>query len=217
MNDLVIVGAGGFGREMYHWARAAIAADQFKVKGFLSSSRDDLEGFAIDAPVLGDPEDYQPLPGERYLFAIGRIEVKRRIIETLRKKGAQFLSLIHPSAIVAQTAQIGEGVVICPFVTVSDHVKLDEFTMLNFYSSCGHDAHVGPYSILSPYATLNGFATIEHEVFLGTHATVTPSQRVGHHSKVSANSVVTHDVRPYTLVYGVPGRHQKLMQQRDDG
>jgi sugar O-acyltransferase (sialic acid O-acetyltransferase NeuD family) len=208
--DLIIVGAGGFGREMYHWAKDCFPADRYRFKGFLSAKPTDLDGFAIDAPILGDPMVYEPQPNDRFVFAIGLIDVKRRLIDALAAKGAQFERLIHPTAIVCPTAQLGTGVVICPFVTVSDSVRVDDHAMLNFYASCGHDAHVGAYSVLCPYATLNGFAVIEEEVFLGTHTTVTPSRRVGHHSKVSANSMVSHNAPPYSLIYGVPGQMKRL-------
>jgi sugar O-acyltransferase (sialic acid O-acetyltransferase NeuD family) len=208
--DLVIVGAGGFGREMYHWARDSFPADQYRIKGFLSAKPNDLDNFEIKAPILGDPLTYAPQPNERFLFAIGLIDVKRKLIDALAAKGAQFEKLVHPTAIVCPTAKLGTGVVICPFATVSDSVKVDDFAMLNFYASCGHDAHVGAYSVLCPYATLNGFAMLEEEVFLGTHTTVTPSRRIGHHSKVSANSMVSHNAPPYSLIYGVPGQIKRL-------
>jgi sugar O-acyltransferase (sialic acid O-acetyltransferase NeuD family) len=208
--DLIIVGAGGFGREMYHWARDCFAAEQYRIKGFLSAKPTDLEGFEIKAPILGDPMQYIPQANDRFLFAIGLIDVKRRLIDALVSKGAQFERLVHPTAIVCNTAKLGAGVVICPFVTVSDSVRVDDFAMLNFYASCGHDAQVGAYSVLCPYATLNGFAVIEEEVFMGTHSTVTPSRRVGHHSKISANSLVSQNTQPHTLVFGVPGQHKRL-------
>ncbi len=210
MLDLVIVGAGGFGREMYHWARDCFSAEQYRIKGFLSAKANDLEGFEIQSPILGDPLQYAPQPNERFLFAIGLIDVKRRLIDALVARGAQFERLVHPTAVVCGTAKLGTGVVICPFATVSDSVRVDDFAMLNFYASCGHDAHVGAYSVLCPYATLNGFAVIEEEVFMGTHSTVTPSRRVGHHSKISANSLVSQNTQPHTLVYGVPGQHKRL-------
>jgi len=122
------------------------------------------------------------------------------------EKKVKFLKLIHPTAIVVDTAKIGDGVIICPFCLVSDNVRLDDFVMMNIYSSCGHDARVGKYCILSPYATLNGFVILENEVFLGTHSTVIPGKRVGYKSKVSANSVVMRNVPPNKIVIGVPGK-----------
>ncbi len=202
MLDLVIVGAGGFGREVYQWARDAFDPAGHRIKGFLSNRPDDLAGFGIKPPLLGDDEAYRIEESDRFLFAVGRPEVKRRMIERLKARGARFATLVHPTAVVAPTAKLGEGVVICPFCTVSDHVVLEDFAMLNFYSSVGHDARIGRYAILSPYSTVNGFSVLGEEVFLGSHVTVTARRKLGDGARVSANLAVHADVPPRTLVYG---------------
>jgi sugar O-acyltransferase (sialic acid O-acetyltransferase NeuD family) len=206
MVDVIIVGAGGFGREVYHWAKDSLAATQYRIKGFLSHHPEDLEGFGLEEKILGDDVTYAVQENDRFLLAIGDIEAKKRIIERMKARQGKFISLIHPTAIVKSSARIGEGVILCPFVLVSDHVVLGDFVMMNFYSSCGHDAKVGKYGIFSPYATVNGFVTMDDEVFLGTHATVTGYRRVGLGAKISANSVAMHDVPARAFVFGVPGK-----------
>jgi len=204
--NIIIVGAGGFGREVYLWAKDSFNFSKYKIKGFLSNNRNDLDNFDIKVRIIGDPDYYEIKENDRFIFAIGDIDTKKRMVTNLKKKGAKFLTLVHPTAIVADTTKIGEGVIICPFCLVSDSVILNDFVMMNTYSSCGHDARVGKYCILSPYATLNGFVILEDEVFLGTHATVISHKKVGYRSKISANSVVMRDVPPNKMVFGVPGK-----------
>jgi len=204
--NIIVVGAGGFGREVYLWAKDTFNFTKYQIKGFLSNNKSDLNNFDIKVRIIGNPDYYEVKENDRFLFAIGNIEVKKRIVTNLKKKGAKFLTLIHPTAIISNTVKIGEGVIICPYVIVSDCVQLGDFVMMNLYSSCGHDAKVGKYCILSPYATLNGFVILEDEVFLGTHATVIAHKKVGYQSKVSANSVVMRDVPPNRMVVGVPGK-----------
>lgn len=206
MYDIIIVGAGGFGREVNLWAKDSFSKDQYKIKGFLDDNPRILDNYDMDVGIIGELNSYEIKNQDRFLFAIGEIDVKIRLVARLKKKGAKFLTLIHPTAIVANTAKIGQGVIICPFVIVTDHAQLGDFVMMNIYSSCGHDVKVGNYCILSPYATLNGFVVLEKEVFLGTRATVIPYKKIGHKSKISANSVVMRDVPPYKIVFGVPGK-----------
>ena len=206
MYDIIIIGAGGFGREVYLWAKDSFPKDQYKITGFLDDNPRILDNYDMDVGIIGDLDGYEIKKQDRFVFAIGNIEIKKRLITKLKNKGAKFLTLIHPTAIVVDTARIGKGVVICPFCLVSDNVLLEDFVMLNIYSSCGHDAKVGSYCILSPHATLNGFVILEDEVFLGTHTTVTPFKRVGYKSKISANSVVMRDVPANKIVFGVPGK-----------
>ena len=206
MLDIIIVGAGGFGREVYLWAGNSLSADEYRIKGFLSHDANILDRFEIGVPILGTDDSYEIQETDRFLMAIGNVQRKKSAVELLIAKGAKFIRLIDKTAIVAGTATVGKGVVICPNAIVSDHVKIDDFAMLNFFSSCGHDSKIGKYSILSPYATLNGMARIEDEVFLGTHATVMGNLTVGTKSKINANSVAMRDIAPKSYVIGVPGK-----------
>lgn len=206
MLDIVIVGAGGFGREVYRWAKDSLPGAQYRVKGFLSSRPEDLDGFGFKEKILGDDVSYALQENDRFVFAIGSIEAKKRSVERMKARGIKCVTLIHPSAVVASSARLGEGVILCPFALVSDHVVLGDFVIMNFYSSCGHDTKVGKYGMFSPYATANGFVTMDDEVFLGTHATVTGYRRVGVGAKISANSVAMEDVQAGGFVFGVPGK-----------
>ena len=170
------------------------------------------DDFEIDVGILSDDDNYKIEENDRFLFAIGNIDAKKRITKNLKERGAQFITLIHKTSVVASNAKIGEGVIICPFVTVSDSVILDDFVLMNFYSSSGHDSKLGKYSILSPYSTTNGFVVLEDEVFLGTHSTVSAYRKIGYKSKVSANSVAMYDVPSHTFVYGVPGKNKTIFK-----
>jgi len=206
MYNIIIVGAGGFGREVYLWVKDSFSKDQYRIKGFLDDNPRILNDYIMDISIIGDLDGYEIKKQDRFVFAIGDIDVKKHLVTKLKEKGAKFLTLIHPTAIVVDTAKIGEGAIICPFCLVSDNVRLDDFVMMNAYADCGHDAKVGKYCILSSYAAVMGFSILEDEVFLGTHATVIPGKRVGCKSKISANSVVMRDVAANKMVFGVPGK-----------
>lgn len=206
MYNIIIVGAGGFGREVYQWC----LFDQggHTVKGFLAQNQNELNGFDIDAEILGHEKDYIIQENDRFIMAIGNVNIKEKVAKELKSKGAEFLTLIHPTAIISENSTIGEGVVICPHVIVTDSVSIDDFAMLNIYSSCGHDAKVGAYCILSPYATLNGGAVLEDKVFMATHSMVAGSKRVGSGSIIGAESLVLHDVPRNTKVLGISKKQE---------
>lgn len=211
---ILIVGAGGFGREVLQWARHAWpdCADRFG--GFLSADTSLLDGFDSGLHVLGTPDDYRPAKGDGLLLAIGIPGVRRQVAESLLARRAEFLTLVHPTAIVASSATIGIGSIICPYAIVSDAVRLGRFMLLNYHSSLGHDASVGDYAVLSPYAALGGGAHAGDDVFLGLHASVGPGKRIGARSKVSANSAALSDAPAESLVYGVPGHTSPHVQSQ---
>lgn len=208
---ILIVGGGGFGREVLHWARDAWPDHSALLAGFLSENAHALAGHACPLPVVADPATFEPEPGDALVMAIGIPGVRRRVAEDLLARGAEFLTLVHPSAIVAPTATIGTGSVVCPNAIVSDAARLGRFGLVNYHASLAHDATAGDFAVLSPYATLAGGARIAEDVFLGLHASVGPSVSIGPRSKVAANSCALADVPADALVLGVPGRPSPLL------
>lgn len=208
---ILIVGAGGFGREVLQWARAAWPEAAAHIAGFLSADPHILAGHACPLPVIGDPATFEPQAGDGFLLAIGIPGVRRRVAEDLLARGAEFLSLIHPTAVVAPSAAIGAGSIICPGAIVSDSARLGRFGLVNYHASLAHDSSAGDFTVLSPYATLAGGAHIADDVFLGLHASIGPGVSVGPRSKVAANSCALVDIPADSLVLGVPGRTSPLL------
>jgi sugar O-acyltransferase (sialic acid O-acetyltransferase NeuD family) len=214
MFDIVIVGAGGFGREVYQWAGPLFEKGNYRFKGFIDDNPDVGKSSESHMKVLGTirsgKNQYEIGERDRFIFAIGNIDIKKELIKILKNHGAEFITFIHPTAIVADTVQIGEGGVVCPFALISDRAIISDFVMLNFYASCAHDTNIGKYSILSPYATMNGFSELEENVFLGTHATITSQVKVGANSKISANSAAMKNIPQNSFVFGVPGKSMRI-------
>jgi len=120
MRQLIIINAGSFGREVLTWAGQAMRAGApFKLKGFLDSRPDALRGFAYELPILASPESYQPDEDDVFLCAIGTPHIKQRYCALMEQKGANFATLIHPSAVIGHDVQIGEGSILGPFTQLS--------------------------------------------------------------------------------------------------
>ncbi len=209
---IVIVGAGGFGREVLQWAREAWPDQAALISGFLSDDPRRLDGFSTGVQILSAVADYLPAAGDYLILGIGVPYSRCRVAEQLAACTGRFLTLVHPHAIVAATAEIGEGSIICPFAVISDSARLGRCVLVNYHASLGHDSAAGDYAVLSPYASLGGGASIKEEVFLGLHASVGPGVTVGQKSKVSANSCALAATPPHSLVYGVPGRVVKHIE-----
>jgi sugar O-acyltransferase (sialic acid O-acetyltransferase NeuD family) len=203
---LVIVGAGGFGREVLQWARDAWPDHAGRIAGFLSDDPRRLDGFSTGLTILGPIASYEKLSGDYLLLGIGVAYSRRMVAERLIARGAEFVTLVHPNAVVAESARIGRGSIVCPGAIISDSARLSECVLMNYHASLGHDASAGDFAVLSPYATLGGGATVGDDVFLGLHASVGPGRSVGARSKVSANSCVLSDTPSDSIIYGVPGR-----------
>ncbi|MDA8139139.1 MAG: acetyltransferase [Desulfobacteraceae bacterium] len=205
MNRLIIVGAGGFGREVLNWALHAEAGQQdWRVAGFLDGNPRALEGYDYPFAILGDPKTHRPDAGECFLCAIGEPRIKLAVCQALEQAGARFVSLVHPSAVVGRTVVLGPGCIICPGAVVTADVRLGRHVAVNACASIGHDVVIGDGCTLSGHADVTGFAMLGQGVFLGSHAVILPKAKVGDFAIVGAGSVVLRSVKPGATVMGVP-------------
>lgn len=206
--EIVIVGAGDFGREVLQYCRDCIAAGlEAQIKGFIDDATPEIGHFYPDVPVLGALADYTPAGAhERFVIAVGSTPLRRELAQNLRSQGCRFVTIVHPTAYVAPTATLAPGCVVCPFAFVAPFAELAEDVVLNTYASVGHDARVGAGSVLSPYAVINGWVTLEADVFLGTQSVVTPGCAIARRSKIAAGAVVTRDSPAGSLLAGNPAK-----------
>jgi len=206
MENIVIVGAGALGREVLLIAEDACRANpSLAIKGFLDRDANALAGFSTPVGIIGD-DDYIIDPDDRLVLAMAEPKLRLKLAARFAAKGAKFLTLVHPTAIITRTASLAQGVTVAPFCHVADCAKVGAYTFLNTYASVGHDARIGAGCFFGPYATINGFSELGDGVLLGTHATVTPSTQVGAGAKIAAGSVVYKTVKPNHLAIGNPAK-----------
>lgn len=203
----IIVGAGGFGRELVNWVRDCHSAGSLPpVAGLLDDDPAAMEGFSYNVGLLGTAKDFKPQPDDQLLMAIGTPAIKERVAELLIARGARFGTLIHPSAVVAGSAQVGEGSILCPFSLVSADAVVGRFCSINALSSIGHDVRLGDYSTLSAHVDLTGAVSVGRGVMIGTGAKVLPRVKVGEGATVGAGSVVYRNVPGGRSVFTAPAK-----------
>lgn len=208
MKKLIILGAGGFGRELFSWARMISKNDRdWDIAGFLDDNPRALDGLDYEVPILGSIKSYVPRNDEVFAVAIGTPATKAAIIDPLLRQNACFATIIHPSAIIATGTKIGKGCVICPFALLSCNSAIGNFVTINVYGSLGHDVRVGDFSTLSGHVDLTGRTKIGRNVFLGSHATILPGVTIGNFANIGAGAVVVKNVPAKTTVFGNPARN----------
>ncbi len=205
MKTLIIIGARGFGREVFHLATQCKGyLERFTIKGFLDSKSDALQEYRGYPPILNSVEDYIPERNDVFVCALGDSKFKKHYISLVKAKSGVFYSLIHPTAIIYPSAKIGTGAIILPNVLVSSDVIIGKWVTLQPFIAIGHDARIGSFSHLNAYAFMGGYAEIGEGVTLHPGAKVLPHKKVGDWATVGAGSLVMLNVKPEQTVFGMP-------------
>ena len=216
MSRILIAGGGGFGLEMYSYITADLAATEASQRPLLGILNDGPDCEVLhkipQALYFGNIQDYHPRLGDAVTIAIGSPTARRTLADLLRTRGAQLLTYIHPSALVATTAHIGEGAIICPNSIVNASATIGDNVALNVFCSVGHGAKVGAHSVLSPYCSLNGDAVLGEGSFMGSGATIFPNIQVGDNCTIDAHTAVRHPA-PDNQMIAVRGQYLVVAQR----
>lgn len=210
MKELIIVGAGGFGRELLQWIKDINEINpRWIIKGFIDDNLAALDKYECSHRVIGRIEDWQPNDNEVFACAIANPKIKEKVVATLKSKDAEFVSIIHPTAVIGDNNSIGEGFVAYPNAVITVNVEIGSFvTLLN--SGVGHDAVIGDFSTISSYCDITGGVRIGKRVFLGSHVTIVPSRKVGDDAFLGAGSVVVTHIKENTRVMGNPAKRMQF-------
>lgn len=153
MNRLLIVGAGGFGREVLCWLLDIPEEERdWEIAGFLDVNPLALKGYACSYPIWSDLLKFDLKEDDRLVCAIGDPKTKLRLCGELKKHGGKFFTLIHKTAIVGMRCKIGEGCVICPGAVITTDVTIGNFVTINVHATVGHDSVIGDGSTLSGHS-----------------------------------------------------------------
>lgn len=209
---LLIVGAGGFGREVFDVVKAMNAVGaSIELVGYADDAgTNDWRLERLGTQRVGTVHDIVADTSNGavgYVIAIGAGDVRRRIDNRLSGLPNRApVTLVHPDATIGSDVRIAAGCIVTAGARVTTNITLGRHSQLHVNSTVGHDSVLGSFVSVYPGATVGGETRLGDAATIGTGANVLPRVEVGEGAMVGAGAVVTRDVKPGEVVAGVPAR-----------
>lgn len=204
-DEVILVGAGGHALSLAEFCGE-------RVKGYLS--REANSQMAGDW--LGTDEDLEQnmSNGEKFHIAfvyhgLPVMESRRQLIEKYENSGAEFESLISPTAIVTPKSEIESGCAIMSGAIVN-RAKLGRHVIVNSGAIIEHDCNVGENTFIGPGAVIGGFTTIGKNCFIGLGARIGNGLKIGDNVTVAMGAIVNRNLLEPGIYHGNPLRLHRL-------
>lgn len=210
MKNLIIIGARGFGREIYNLAMESIGyGSEFQIKGYLDDKSNALQGFNDYPPIISSVEDYEIQPDDVFICALGDVNYKYKYSKIIQDKGGIFINIIHKSVSIGSNTTCGVGCIFMKYSHISCDVKIGNFVTIQCFSGLGHDVTCGNYVEIESGVKTGGGSQIGDFTTIHPGAIILPHKKIGNNSIVGVGAVVIRNVKEGITVMGNPAKELK--------
>ena len=211
MKNIVIIGAGGVGRETSLIIQQINELEPtWNLIGFIDDNKDNWGKVINGYSVIGGIDSLEFLTPDTYvLIAIANYEVKKKIVNKINNK-LKFATIIHPKVWVHDYMTIGEGTIIYEGAILTANIEIGNHVIISPNCGVGHDSIIKDYVSLLWNVNVSGNDIIEEGVMMGSGSTVIQGKKIGKGSNIGAGAVVIEDVDSFSTAIGVPAKVIKI-------
>jgi len=213
MKKLIIIGVGGFGREVA-WLVERInnVVPEWDLIGFIDDNKDfhgtDVNGYQV----LGDSKWLRNQSEDIFaVCAVGSSKVRKKIINKLGNQ--KYATLIDPSVQLSNLVEIGEGSIICAGTIITVNVTLGSHVIINLDCTIGHNAVINSFTTLYPSVNISGDTILAECVEMGTGSQIIQGLKIERATVVGAGSTVVKNLPEYCVAVGSPAKNIKSLQR----
>lgn len=198
---ILILGAGGFAREVFHHIKTTQCL--YEPMGFFSDHP--TQPLMYGVPVYNDLSKFRFV---HFITAVGGIQDRQKLTHRAIEHGLVPCAPIVSDHVRFDTGEVKHGSIICPNTIMTCEVMVGFFTIVNLSCTIGHDVRIGDFVTISPGVNISGNVVIEDECYVGTGAMIREGIRIGKGATVGMGAVVVKDVKPGTTVISVAAKEK---------
>lgn len=209
MEDLLIYGAGGLGRELMEIIEESNREmERWHLLGFVDDNL--KEGSSVCGyPVLGGFDFFQANAlSVGIVFGFAGCAAKEAVYNKIKERCPSFYFpiIVHPSSYISPRANLDEGVVVTRFCAVNVNARVGKCVLIS--ENCGvyHDSVVGAFTSIMPGVRISGKINVGERSYLGAQAAIRQGLTIGSDSVVGMGSTVITDVPDDCTVVGNPAK-----------
>ena len=207
MKNLIIIGAGGVGREVSLIVKQINELEPtWNMIGFIDDNIDNWGKVVNGYSIIGGLDSLDFFSDETYVvIAIANYEVKKKIISRLKGR-YKFATIVHPKVWIHDFMTLGEGSIVYEGVILTANIEIGNHVIISPKCGIGHDSIVKDYVSLLWNVNVSGNDLIEEGVTMGSGSTVIQGKTIGQGAIIGAGAVVVNDIEPYSTAVGVPAK-----------
>lgn len=210
MEDLYIIGAGGFGREVA-WLVERIneVTPTWNIRGFIDDNEKMWGKSEGIYTVIGGCEYLKSQEKAYVVCAVGAARVRKVIIEKLKDSKVRFATIIDPSVILSKSVEVGEGTIICAGTIITVDIKIGSHVIINLDCTIGHDSVLEDFVTVYPGVNVSGNVFVGGCSELGTGMQIIQGKKVVQNTIIGAGAVVVKDCVESGTYVGSPAKKIK--------
>jgi len=191
---LIIIGAGGHAKMISN----ILTESGEKILGYVDPNMEAGSNFFGSVILGSDSSIYDYHKDEIFLVngigALPNDKLRWNLASKMQLKGYKFLSVIHPSSIIASNVVLGEGVQVMAGAILQTGVKVGNNSIINTGAIVDHDSFVAENCHLAPGVVCSGGVIINKKSYIGAGASIIQNIIIGENVVIASGSNIYKNV-----------------------
>lgn len=210
MKELIIIGGGGFAKEIIWLAKDCGRS----VKGILDDNLNYQNCLIGQVPVIGVINDWTKFSDCEFVIAIGAPRTRGVVLKKMETQGTpNFAQLIHPSVHMSESVVLGDGAMVCAGCILTVDITIGKHSILNLNVTVGHECNFGDFITIAPMAAISGNVVLDDYVEVGTGAVLRQGLSLAKGSMLGMGAVLTKNIAENVIYAGNPAKQLKELPQ----